>query len=67
MHPYFKNILVEKGFSGGAWALVVAVSPLTAIKLLISDVATVIGGGKKSKETTAINDVAHAFFVAPLG
>jgi len=62
----YRSRLVAKDFNmGKEEGLFAATPPLEALKLLISDAATVGGGGREEK-IVMINDVARAFFEADM-
>ena len=63
--PNYRSRLVAKEFNDGAQeGLFAATPPLEALRLLLSDAATV---GKTQKDRVAmLNDVARAFFEAPM-
>ncbi|MDA8582761.1 reverse transcriptase domain-containing protein [bacterium] len=65
-NPNYRSRLVAKEFKGGAesdWDLFAGTPPLEALKMLISEAATVADGGGK-KKSMLIADVSRAFFEA---
>ena len=66
--PCYRSRLVAKEFNTGAEeGLFAATPPLEAVRLLLSDVATVRQGShSRSARVVMINDVARAFFEAPM-
>ncbi len=66
-NPIYRSRLVAKEFNIGKDAgLFAATPPLEALKMLVSDAAT-IGNGRQTKEKVImVNDVARAFFEAPM-
>ena len=62
--PNYRSRLVAKEFNTGAQeGLFAATPPLEALRLLVSDAATTMGEGHK---VVMLNDVARAFFEAPM-
>ena len=65
-NPNYRSRLVAKEFNTGAIdGLFAATPPLEALRLLISQAATVAPTGSGERRVIMINDVARAFFEAP--
>ena len=67
-HPNYRSRLVAKEFNDGTQhdGLFAATPPLEALRLLISEAATIRNGAKENQKVVMINDVARAFFEAPV-
>ena len=65
--PVYRSRLVAKEFRAGAQEGVFAATPpLEAVRLLLSDAATLPDHDQQSDKVVMINDVARAFFEAPV-
>ena len=66
--PNYRSRLVGKEFNDGQHykGLFAATPPLEALRLLISEAATVKKGKVKGDKVIMVNDVARAFFEAPM-
>lgn len=67
-NPNYRSRLVAKEFNDGTQhdGLFAATPPLEALRLLISETATISEGAKGEEKVVMINDVARAFFEAPV-
>ena len=67
-NPNHRSRLVAKEFNDGVHhdGLFAATPPLEALRLLISETATIRDGAGSSEKVIMINDVARAFFEAPV-
>ena len=66
--PNYRSRLVAKEFNDGTMhdGLFAATPPLEALRLLISEAATIRKGVEDTRKVIMINDVARAFFEAPI-
>ena len=66
--PNYRSRLVAKEFNDGTQpdGLFAATPPLEALRLLLSEAATVRDGADSPEKVVMINDVARAFFEAPV-
>ena len=65
--PNFRSRLVAKEFNIGEQdGLFAATPPLEAVRMLVSDAATTVRGRHCPEKVVMINDVARAFFEAPM-
>ena len=66
-NPNYRSRLVAKEFNDGAQeGLFAATPPLEALRLLVSDAATITEEHQQSDKVIMLNDVARAFFEAPM-
>ena len=67
-NPNYRSRLVAKEFNDGVQhdGLFAATPPLEALRLLISEAATIRHGADSPQNVIMINDVARAFFEAPV-
>ena len=66
-NPVYRSRLVGKEFNTGeADGLFAATPPLEALRMIVSDAATIGKGKRAERKVIMVNDVARAFFEAPM-